>query len=270
MPWTTVAGWILVIAVFGGPVTSWHQHNPRSRKGTAAKLDLQQPRGSNKLMIKENTSAYHANDGGQWILCRAGSALWTADQHSYSSDYLLHFLQHARATHTLPRAQLSTCYQPVLLTHPLGVCQIKLFSLHLCLWSQLVLSHASLCFLSKRRLLHTWWVLGDLPLCDEPVHLECVAAEAAKEPGNHNFTTVFGDPTSFRAKGLRPEPGNLSCERVSTGTRKSFVRKGCDGNPEITILPQFLAIEPHFVRKGCISWRLVGTCWHCPAPSREK
>ena len=22
---------------------------------------------------------------------------------------------------------------------------------------------------------------------------------------------------------------------------------------------QFLAIEPHFVRKGCISWRLVGT-----------
>ena len=30
-----------------------------------------------------------------------------------------------------------------------------------------------------------------------------------------------------------------------------FVRKGCDGNPEIAILPQFLAIEPHFVRKGC-------------------
>ena len=30
-----------------------------------------------------------------------------------------------------------------------------------------------------------------------------------------------------------------------------FVRKGCIGNPEIAILPQFLAIEPHFVRKGC-------------------
>jgi len=30
-----------------------------------------------------------------------------------------------------------------------------------------------------------------------------------------------------------------------------FVRKGCNGNPEIAILPQFLAIEPHFVRKGC-------------------
>ena len=30
-----------------------------------------------------------------------------------------------------------------------------------------------------------------------------------------------------------------------------FVRKGCNGNPEIVILPQFLRIEPRFVRKGC-------------------
>ena len=30
-----------------------------------------------------------------------------------------------------------------------------------------------------------------------------------------------------------------------------FVRKGCAGQVEIAILPQFLAIEPHFVRKGC-------------------
>ena len=29
-----------------------------------------------------------------------------------------------------------------------------------------------------------------------------------------------------------------------------FVRKGCAGRLEIAILPQFLAIEPHFVRKG--------------------
>ena len=29
------------------------------------------------------------------------------------------------------------------------------------------------------------------------------------------------------------------------------MRKGCNGNPEIAILPQFLAIDPHFVRKGC-------------------
>ena len=29
-----------------------------------------------------------------------------------------------------------------------------------------------------------------------------------------------------------------------------FVRKGCAGQVEITILPQFLPIEPHFVRNG--------------------
>ena len=45
-----------------------------------------------------------------------------------------------------------------------------------------------------------------------------------------------------------------------------FVRKGCDRPYEIAILPQFLTIEPHFVRKGCISWRLVGTA---PGLKRE-
>ena len=30
-----------------------------------------------------------------------------------------------------------------------------------------------------------------------------------------------------------------------------FVRKGCDGTVKIAISPQFLTIEPHFVRKGC-------------------
>ena len=30
-----------------------------------------------------------------------------------------------------------------------------------------------------------------------------------------------------------------------------FVRKGCAGQVELAISPQFLAIEPHFVRKGC-------------------
>ena len=32
----------------------------------------------------------------------------------------------------------------------------------------------------------------------------------------------------------------------------------------IATLPQFLAIEPRFVRKGCVSCRLVGTA---PAPA---
>ena len=43
-----------------------------------------------------------------------------------------------------------------------------------------------------------------------------------------------------------------------------FVRKGCAGHLEIAILLQFLAIEPRFVRKGCVSCRLVGTA---PAPA---
>ena len=30
-----------------------------------------------------------------------------------------------------------------------------------------------------------------------------------------------------------------------------FVRKCCAGQVEIAFFPQFLAIEPHFVRKGC-------------------
>ena len=62
----------------------------------------------------------------------------------------------------------------------------------------------------------------------------------------------------------------ISCERVRGTTCKSqfyfslaiephFVRKGCAGQVEIAILPQLLAIEPHFVRKGCVSRRLVGT-----------
>ena len=54
-----------------------------------------------------------------------------------------------------------------------------------------------------------------------------------------------------------------------------FVRKGCAGRLEIVISPQFLTIEPHFVRKGCTgqveiaissvfgdptSFRAKGTC----------
>ena len=51
---------------------------------------------------------------------------------------------------------------------------------------------------------------------------------------NRNFTAVLGDRTSFRPKRLRREAGN-----------RNFT--------------QFLAIEPRFVRKGCVSRRLVGT-----------
>ena len=106
--------------------------------------------------------------------------------------------------------------------------------------------------------------------------------------GHRNFTAVFGDRTSFRAKGLRGTSWTsqfyfsfwrsnlISCERVARddldiailpqflAIEPHFVRKGCAGHFEIAILLQFFAIEPHFVRKGCVSCRLVGTA---PAPA---
>ena len=81
---------------------------------------------------------------------------------------------------------------------------------------------------------------------------------------NRNFRSVFGDRTSFRAKGLRRTLTNRNFTSVF-GDRTSFRVKGCAGHLQIAILHQFLAIEPHFVRKGYISWRLVGT-----APRRQE
>ena len=53
------------------------------------------------------------------------------------------------------------------------------------------------------------------------------------------------------------------CDRVR-GTTWSRNFTSVFGTPEIAILLQFLAIEPRFVRKGCVSCRLVGTA---PAPA---
>ena len=68
---------------------------------------------------------------------------------------------------------------------------------------------------------------------------------------NYNFTSVFGDRTSFRAKGLRGTTWTsqlyLSFWRSNLISCKRVARDDLD----IAILPQFLAIEPHFVRKGC-------------------
>ena len=44
------------------------------------------------------------------------------------------------------------------------------------------------------------------------------------------------------------------------------MRTGCDRHFKIANLPQFLAIEARFVRKGCVSCRLVGTA---PCLKRE-
>ena len=111
---------------------------------------------------------------------------------------------------------------------------------------------------------------------------------------NPNFTSVFGDRTSFPAKGLRRttckshlyfsfwQSNVISCERVAPDDLKSQFYSSswrsnliscervapCCAGLEISILPQFLAIGPHFVRKGFVACRLVGAA--LLPPSREK
>ena len=113
---------------------------------------------------------------------------------------------------------------------------------------------------------------------------------------NRSFTSVFGDRTSFRAKGLHSDKRKLKItillqflaiehhfvRKGCDGQREiaillqflaiepHFVRKGCDGQREIAILLQFLVIEPHFVRKGCVSCRLVGTAPRLQERNRKK
>ena len=93
---------------------------------------------------------------------------------------------------------------------------------------------------------------------------------------NRNFTSVFGNRTSFRAKGLRGTTCNsqfyisfwrsnlISCERVAWDHLESqfyisfwrsnliSCKRVARDNLQLAILHQFLAIEPHFVRKGCV------------------
>ena len=45
------------------------------------------------------------------------------------------------------------------------------------------------------------------------------------------------------------------------------MRKGCSGTSKIAILPQFLTIDPHFVRKGS---RFVTPRRHHPRPKERK
>ena len=128
--------------------------------------------------------------------------------------------------------------------------------------------------------------------CKRQFYLSFLAIEphfvrkgCAGQLANGNFTSVFGDRTSFRAKKVAIwTPWNRNFT-----DRTSFRAKGLRGdNLQTAILPQFLAIEPHFVRKGCAGQveiatvfgdrtsfrakglRFVPSRWHCPAPSREK
>ena len=76
---------------------------------------------------------------------------------------------------------------------------------------------------------------------------------------NRNFTSVFDDRTSFRAKGLQNRTLKIAILLQFLTIQHHFVRKGCAGRFKIAISLQFLTIEPRFVQKGCVSWPLVGT-----------
>ena len=98
----------------------------------------------------------------------------------------------------------------------------------------------------------------------------------------YHFTAVFDDQTSFRAKALSRTLQNRNFPQF-LAIEPSFVRKGCDGHFKIAILHQFLAIETRFVRKGCdrhfknailqqflaIEPHFVRKGCRCPAPKRE-
>ena len=96
--------------------------------------------------------------------------------------------------------------------------------------------------ITHRRFLHTSQFL--LSVLGDP-NLIFVRKGFHRKTRNRNFTSVF-----WRSN-------LISCERVAPDDLKS------------QFLPQFWAIEPHFVRKGCVSCRLVGTA-PCSRLSREK
>ena len=50
-------------------------------------------------------------------------------------------------------------------------------------------------------------------------------------------------------------------------THRRFYTQKLLHTSKIAIFPQFLTIDPHFVRKGCVSCRLVGTA---PAPAFKR
>ena len=85
--------------------------------------------------------------------------------------------------------------------------------------------------------------------------VSCERVVAAHSKSQFYFS-VFGDRSSFRAKGLSRHTQNRSFTFQFLAIEALFVRKGCRGTLKIAILLRFLA-------KGL---RFVPSRWHCPAP----
>ena len=76
-------------------------------------------------------------------------------------------------------------------------------------------------------------------------------------PQNRNFTSVFDVQRPFRANGLRRTPQNRTFTSVFDVQRPFRAKVLRRTNYRIASLLQFLAIEPHFVRKGCAGTREI-------------
>ena len=94
--------------------------------------------------------------------------------------------------------------------------------------------------------LHRLW----LPVTGNRKGLYRPKAGRTHQPGSQRMQSLLLEPAGHPWADLECK----SCHRQSLENPKSrlthLVRKGCAGQVEIAILPQFLAIEPHFVRNS--------------------
>ena len=80
------------------------------------------------------------------------------------------------------------------------------------------------------------------------------------------FTSVFDDRTSFRAKRLRGTPSNRNFTSVF-GDRTSFRAQRLRGTPSNRNFTSFFGDRTWFRAKGL---RFVPSRWHCPCPRLQK
>ena len=93
---------------------------------------------------------------------------------------------------------------------------------------------------------------------------KCCTRTSANQ--NRNFTSVFGDRTSFRGKRLRRAARNRNFTSAFSD-RTSFCAKGLRPDPRNRNFTSVFGDRTSFRAKGLC---FVPSRWHCPAPSREK
>ena len=93
-----------------------------------------------------------------------------------------------------------------------------------------------------------------------------VRKRCAGRLGHRNFTSVFGDRTSFRAKGLRRTTWNRNFTSAF-GDRNSFRAKGLRRTTWNRNFTSAFGDRTSFRAKGL---RFVPSRWHCPCPRLQE